>query len=268
MSARPTSKDKLDLANRILLDKNLSLADRVVGWYIADHINTVRGFAWCPQEHIARDLGIDERTVRRAIRAVAPYFAIDRSHRQHEYRIATPDNMPAIEPTTPDIYAPTPDIFAPIPDTDVPPSSNTSSKHPLRSIYTDQKQGTSGKGKPRKAKTIPLPDDWCPNATALRLSDSLKVDLADVEARFRDYLASSGKQYADYDAALRNFIRNTPKFNGTNHHETAQQRSVIAAADRLRDKIAEINRPAPNFTGQAGICGPTSAAVVRLIPKR
>jgi hypothetical protein len=93
-----TRKAKFDRANAILLDKNLKPAARLVGWYIADHINTKRGYAWPPQEAIARDLGIDERTVRRSIKCLAHYFAIDRSRRQHEYRMTLPDNLSAITP--------------------------------------------------------------------------------------------------------------------------------------------------------------------------
>jgi hypothetical protein len=62
-----TRQEKLNLANRIRLDKNLSPATRLVGLHIADHINTKRGYAWIPQEKIARDLGLGERTVRRLV---------------------------------------------------------------------------------------------------------------------------------------------------------------------------------------------------------
>jgi hypothetical protein len=79
-----TSRAKFDLANRILLDKNLIPAYRLVGWYIADHINTKRGYAWPP---IAEDLGISVSSVKRDIKSLAPYFNIDRRGRANEYRI-------------------------------------------------------------------------------------------------------------------------------------------------------------------------------------
>ena len=84
MTEKITRQEKLNLANRIMLDKNLSPATRLVGCYIADHVNRKRGYAWPPQEKIASDLGIDERTVRRAVKDLASYFGIDRSQRQHE----------------------------------------------------------------------------------------------------------------------------------------------------------------------------------------
>ena len=82
-----TPKEKFNLANRIMLDKTLSPATRLVGWYIADHIHTVRGYAWPAQVDIARDLGIDLRSVKRAVKSLAPYFKIDRRGRANEYRI-------------------------------------------------------------------------------------------------------------------------------------------------------------------------------------
>ena len=82
-----TPKEKFNLGNRIRLDKKLSPATRLVGRYIADHINTKRGYAWPPQVTIANDLGIDLRSVKRAVKSLAPYFKINRRGRANEYRI-------------------------------------------------------------------------------------------------------------------------------------------------------------------------------------
>jgi hypothetical protein len=81
-------KEKFELANAILLDKTLSAATRIVGWYIADHVNTRRGFAWPPQELIARDLGLGLRTVGRAVKELRRYFHMHRQRRNRatEYR--------------------------------------------------------------------------------------------------------------------------------------------------------------------------------------
>lgn len=67
--------------------------------------------------------------------------------------------------------------------------------------------------KPRK-RNAPLPSEWKPPARALELAAELGLNIAPIEARFRDYLASTGRLYADYDAGFCNFVRNTPKFNG------------------------------------------------------
>jgi hypothetical protein len=72
-------KAKRDLANTILLGKSLNLAARMVGWYIADHINTKRGYAWPPQETIARDLGITAQSSATWLPTSSPeYFAVTR----------------------------------------------------------------------------------------------------------------------------------------------------------------------------------------------
>jgi Helix-turn-helix domain len=126
------AKAKFDLANRIRVDIALTPSTRLVGLYIADHINTKRGYAWCTQEQIAAALGIDERTVRRAIKDLDRHFAVDRSHRAHEYRIATPDNLSAIAPNdTGHFCSDTGHFCTSIPDKNVPPSLeilSTSSK--------------------------------------------------------------------------------------------------------------------------------------------
>ena len=124
-----TRQEKMALANRIMLDKSLDLAARAVGWYIADHINTKRGYAWPPQEKIASDLGICERSVRYAIKALAPYFAIDRSQRQHEYH-PIPANIAAID--TGKFFHDSGNGCTPKPATDVPPSFLDPIKHPLK----------------------------------------------------------------------------------------------------------------------------------------
>ena len=83
-------RDRFALANAIMLDKGLSLAARVVGWYIADHVNTRRGYAWPSQDTIAADLGIGVRTVRRAVSQLGGYFQITRRRRRaNEYRPLT-----------------------------------------------------------------------------------------------------------------------------------------------------------------------------------
>src|SRR5262249_16313978 len=93
-----TPKEKLQLAHRILLDREIRPAARLVGIYIADHLNEKRGYAWPPQEMIAADLGICERSVRYAIEQLKSHFEVDRSNRQHEYRPrTTPADFAAVD---------------------------------------------------------------------------------------------------------------------------------------------------------------------------
>jgi uncharacterized protein YdaU (DUF1376 family) len=128
------------------------------------------------------------------------------------------------------------------------------------------------KRKSRKAKTsIPLPEGWCPPPRATTLANSLKVDLQEIEARFRDYLASNGKQYVDYDAAFCNFIRNAPKFNGFKNGLSGPRQlqddklSVSRAADRLIDATREGKLtfgPRPSLVPDGG------ESNIRFLPKR
>jgi hypothetical protein len=64
-----------------------------------------------------------------------------------------------------------------------------------------------------KKKLGPLPDGWRPPEHAYPLAAECGVTVPHVEGIFRDYLKSSGKLYADHDAAFCNFVRNQRKFD-------------------------------------------------------
>ena len=128
-----TRQEKLSLGNTIMLDKSLSPATRLVGWYITDHINTRRGYAWPPQENIADKLGLTTRTVQRAMKDLSRYFKINRRFGlANEYR-PIPSKLIAIAPTQPPtICRVTPDIFDTQPPTKrTPHPSNDPNKHPI-----------------------------------------------------------------------------------------------------------------------------------------
>ena len=84
-----TQQEKFALGNAIMLDQSLSPATRLVGWFICDHINTQRGYAWPPQTKIAADLGLSRSMVKYAVKSLARYFDINRSGRNNEYRIGS-----------------------------------------------------------------------------------------------------------------------------------------------------------------------------------
>jgi hypothetical protein len=87
-----------------------------------------------------------------------------------------------------------------------------------------------------------LPSDWKPPDRAYPLADQFGQSVGDVEAIFRDYLASSGKLYADHDAAFCNFIRNEKNFTrGVPYgvRKNDGRGSIVAAADRA---IAHLER--------------------------
>jgi hypothetical protein len=130
-------------------------------------------------------------------------------------------------------------VISPRYQLDTPETETETETYLDSALRADKKRS----GKSRKAKTIPLPEGWRPNANAIILANSLNVDLADTEARFRDYLASSGKEYVDYDAAFRTFIRNQPKFNGPKNVSTGPRQlqddklSVSKAIDGMQERV-------------------------------
>ena len=232
-----TPKQKLQLGHRILLDRDLTPVARLVGWYIVDHINTKRGYAWCPQEMIAKNLGICERAVRYAIKGVAPYFAIDRSRRQHEYRMATPANIASITPLTPANNA---DIEADdtgktrhrhrqnataIPAQDVPPSFN----HPLnilREGRTHSKKGGEGrtrsKRQPRKKPSIGFPSSWQPSDTNYVHGERLGFARAEIDraaGKFRGHHIAKGSVFANWDQAFNNWLDKDAEWNHSPRRE-------------------------------------------------
>lgn len=91
-----------------------------------------------------------------------------------------------------------------------------------------------------RRKHQPLPDNWTPPQRAHNLAVSLGLSVAEIEPRFRDYLASSGKQYLDYDAGFCNFVRNTPKFSGVTNGR--QQGNIAPAFDSLIERVRSFDR--------------------------
>lgn len=120
---------------------------------------------------------------------------------------------------------------------------------PSSSKILAEKKESKKERKPQK-RNAPLPDDWHPSLRSLQIAEEHGQNVQLVEQIFRDYLKSSGKLYADHDAAFNNFIRNQQRFNGKPNHGTSQNRSrgssLIDALDRqiAAAKLAEEPDPA------------------------
>lgn len=120
----------------------------------------------------------------------------------------------------------------------------------LTSSSTESKKLTEVESKKErrareKKRLGPLPEGWQPPDIAYALASECGTTVPYVEAIFRDYLKSSGKLYADHDAAFCNFVRNQRKFNGQNGKDHGQaKRGIIQAADDLCRKIASFDGPA------------------------
>ena len=96
-----------------------------------------------------------------------------------------------------------------------------------------------------KKRLGPLPENWQPPDIAYALAADSGTTVPIVEAIFRDYLKSSGKLYADHNAAFCNFVRNQSKFNG-NHGGKANGKAkigIIQAVGDLRRKLASFDGP-------------------------
>lgn len=93
-----------------------------------------------------------------------------------------------------------------------------------------------------KKRNGPLPENWTPQAHAYQVAEENGVNVQIVEQIFRDYLKSSGKLYADYDAAFYNFLRNQRRFSGNNTYGTAQVKSGGSITASLRRDLADIEQ--------------------------
>lgn len=132
---------------------------------------------------------------------------------------------------------------------EIPPLILTSSSDPQKE---DSEKKENKKERAPKKRLAVIPDGWQPPERAYALAVEFGVTVPQVDAVFRDYLASSGKLYADYDAAFCNFIRNTRKFNGNGPGKPTNAKSgIIDAADRALANLREIEAA----DGGAGIGG-------------
>jgi hypothetical protein len=91
----------------------------------------------------------------------------------------------------------------------------------------------SKKERAPKKRNAPLRDDWVPSTRAYEVAEQHGVNLQIVEQIFRDYLKSSGRLYADYDAAFNNFLRNQRNFgNGKNGTIPSKSGSLVESINR------------------------------------
>ena len=103
------------------------------------------------------------------------------------------------------------------------------------------KEGSKKERAPKK-RNAPLRDDWAPSLRSYQIAEENGQNVQIVEQIFRDYLKSSGKLYADYDAAFNNFIRNQQRFNGKSSNGTHHDRSANSLTASLKRELAELER--------------------------
>lgn len=104
---------------------------------------------------------------------------------------------------------------------------------------------------PKRVRPSLIPADWKVPDRARTIALELHLNLDQIEARFRDYLASTGKLYVDYDAGFCNFVRNTPKFNGAQNGQD-DRKSVLAASDRIIERQGGMDAARAYVPGSSG----------------
>lgn len=113
--------------------------------------------------------------------------------------------------------------------------------HTLTSPHTQ----TIEKEKKVRARKISCPPDWQPNANHFAKADELRIPRSAVLAKAEDmrlWAKSTGALKVDWDATFHGFLRrDADKLRGK--HETTG--NVIAAADRLVERMRQFDEPAP-----------------------
>lgn len=132
-------------------------------------------------------------------------------------------------------------------------SSTESKKLPVEEVKKERRTR-------EKKRLGPLPENWQPPDSAYPLAIECGTTVPHVDAVFRDYLKSSGKQYADHDAAFCNFVRNQNKFNGNRNGKNDGRRTVHDAAKDLLAKVRSFDAEPPG-----GICDGAGKPPLRLL---
>lgn len=178
----------------------------------------------------------------------------------------TDQNITERNETSPNVTAENvPDASPSVTNRNEPSQSNAAANPPLTYLLPIQETGLSEKQESKKERYLkkrngPLPENWTIPARAIELAATLGLEIEPIEGRFRDYLASSGKLYADYDAGFCNFVRNTPNFNGGNRGQGISNHRADPAAGRATareaQQVAAMGRAAANRLASRNPAGP------------
>jgi hypothetical protein len=108
--------------------------------------------------------------------------------------------------------------------------------------------------KPAKARKTALPDDLQPCATAQAFAAQHGLDMAEELAAFADHHAAAGTTMADWQAGLRNWLRNSVKFRSRDERAALQRGAVATTGEtpyqrsmreRMQEAVPAIARKAP-----------------------
>lgn len=136
------------------------------------------------------------------------------------------------------------------------------STHTLEVRKKDKKEGSVSVRASRATPKTLLPENWHPE-----LVGSVEFD------RFCDHARTKGRLCVDWEAALRNWNRDAPRFHGGQGNGKGRRSgSVLDAADRLREKLKQAGATEDYVPGSGGpeplrLDNEMRPANLRLIPK-
>lgn len=223
---------------------------RLVLLGIANHDGD--GGSWPSVATLARYANVSERAVQDALASLQRLgeLVVQRNaggthttrndRRPNRYLITLDDGVQDTAPRDPDGVQPdalrgagqrADGVNAPAPEPSIEPSTTPS---PAGLVAT-----------PRRA--CQLPDGYRPNPTHQRIADELGLNLAAVFEQFCDHHRARGSTFKDWDAALRTWLRNVPKFGGPGAGRTATTTQRVNDALAVAERLA--GQPAPSLTG-------------------
>lgn len=109
-----------------------------------------------------------------------------------------------------------------------------SKSHPVANGKTDDTRNAEEKRREEKRearkRAVSLPKDWTPTDAHTSLASELGLNLQWEETQFRDKAKAKGWTYKDWDAAFRNYLRNSQKYqqrDGTLPASMAPERPIV-----------------------------------------
>lgn len=165
---------------------------------------------------------LSESTVRRALRKLEQARVIRTIRtpgRGNEYEFLDSEGAPikvrSLGPTpVPQTAAPVRETAPPVPQTGPPPVPQTAEADPDLKQIREADQGSCVARKPRGAPKTTVPEDFTPNAGCITLAREHGVSLELELPQFIDHHAKNASRFADWQAAMRTWIRNAPRFGG------------------------------------------------------
>lgn len=150
---------------------------------------------------------------------------------------------------------------------DNPPTPQT----PLTLSSSQQEQTIEKEGKKvraQKRKSAELSPTWQPSEVHFETAAKMKISRDAVLGKAEDmriWAGSTGAMKVDWDLTFHGFLRRDASKLSSQHGKSNGQSSVLAAADRLIDRIREFDAPAPGE--QRRLCSGEGALAVRAIPE-